>query len=473
MKSFVSKASRKLGYIIPAHIRLYAAKTISKLKGRTSIFLIIYLAQSSCSFDSGKYHDGNSITLGKIKEPNTESTSQNSDGASATKSPLNSQLAVISRALEQVALTQSTAAQDVTAAQATLLARKYDGYPQVVPRGSVFLGGGHTESIGVSIEQVIWDNGHNQARMQDASLQVEAANLRDWQYRNEIILEGVREFVEISRYSVRLTELHKLSQSLESIGDLLSIRLKGGVADRGEVLRLNTLLQSVKRRIIADNSKLRQAQMNLFELLPESEISPLTDLDAAIRLCRRDWQYGEAPEDAIARVSLSRAQVQEKIVRTSRLPRIVLDAGVNFNSGNLDQPSIGIRLDANNILGPGRKGKIEAARASIRSAGISYYLQGKETKAELEALNSSYESLLSDAASLRALSKKNNDSIMLFKEQLDVGSILLTEGADLYREQTDTRIALIDVQANTLINCLTSSQKRGLLAEKAALDEND
>lgn len=381
-------------------------------------------------------------------------------------------LADVAERLDAVAISRSSSLQDVRAARAALNARRYDGYPQLRPTASAPLRGVGAPAVGLGLEQTVWDGGRHRAGLSGAELDLERARLISWRERNKKVFDGLKAYLDIARYEARLAKYSALGRELKAIATRLEARREGGVADRGEVLRMASARQEVERRVLSDTSSLRQAQADFARALPVADQAPLlSDLEVAAGQCRRDWPGGETPADALARIELSRAEASEIGVRAQRFPRLVLSGGSTYSRGGWSEPGIGLRLDASDLLGLGRRGNLDAATASTRSAEASYRLQLEDTQSELLWLDANYQLLRADITALQSLSAENSETLSLFNEQLDAGSIKLTDGIGFYRERTDTLIALIDAHADILLNCLRSSQHRGLLAAFGASDE--
>lgn len=392
--------------------------------------------------------------------------------ASTTSLAADSTLATLAADLDKQATARSSAVQEIEAAQASLNARRFDRYPQLRPTASAPLTGDGQASIGLNIEQLIWDGGRVAARLTDAEMNVAEATLEAWKDRNSTVYDGLEAFVEMARFEARLEELTGLRRELEAISTLLQTRRDGGVADRGETLRMASALQEVERRAVADTASLREARTDLVRLLPATRKLPsLSDLGAAARQCQRTWPDSEPPSDALLRVRFARAEASEQAVRARRFPKLVLSGGTAYSRSGWSDPMIGVQLDASEMLGLGRRGNIQAAAASTRAAEAAYTLQREDTQADLSRLEADYAGLRADISALRGLSKQSDDTISLFKEQLDAGSIPLTEGIILHRERTDTRISLVDAHADVLLNCLRASRNRGLLAPFGVLDD--
>lgn len=384
-----------------------------------------------------------------------------------------SRLADIAGQLDQVAIYRLAALPEVQAAQAQLRALRFDRYPKIRPTASAPLTGG-SASLGLNIEQLIWDGGRIRGRMANAELKVAAASLKAWEERNSTVYDGLEAYVNITRYETRLRSLAGLKADLGAISALLQARLEGEVADRGELLRMNAAINSVERMSLADSSHLRQAQTDFSRLMGDTKNTGyLTDLGSATNQCSRSWPDTEAPADALARISLSRTEVSEDTVRAQRFPKVVLSGGTTYSQMGWSEPAIGIQLDASDMLGLGRRSTVDAASASTRAAEASYTLRKDETQADLARLEADFGGLRADVTSLRSLAQQGEATLDLYEEQLDVGSISLTDGIVLHREQVDTLISLIDTEADILLNCLRSSQRRGLLAPFGALDESN
>jgi outer membrane protein TolC len=384
-----------------------------------------------------------------------------------------SRLAYIAERLDQVAITRSSALPEEQAARAQLRALQFERYPQIRPTASAPLTGG-SASFGLNIEQLIWGAGRIRGRMTDAELKVAEASLRAWEERNSIIYDGLEAYVNITRYEARLRSLASLKSELDAISALLQTRMEGGVADRGELLRMNAAINSVERRSVNDRSDLRQAQTDFSRLMADTQnTGSLSSLRSATSQCSRSWPDSETPADALARVSLSRTQVSEDIVRAQRFPRVVLSGGTTYSQEGWSKPAIGIQLDASDMLGLGRKSTVDAASASTRAAEAFYTLQKDETQADLARMEANFGDLRADITLLRALAQQGEATLDLYEEQLDVGTISLTDGIVFHRERVDTLIFLIDAEADILLNCFRSSQQRGLLAPFGAIDESN
>jgi adhesin transport system outer membrane protein len=374
--------------------------------------------------------------------------------------------------LDAATIQRSAIVQEERVARARLVARGYDRYPQVRPSGSLELEDGPQATVGPSVEQVVFDAGRSRAAMGEAEIGVVLAGLRAWIARNEGVYEGLRAYVDMSRYQARLRVYGSIEDELAELNELLELRASGGVSDRGELLRMNVALQELQREIVGDTAALRQARSDLVRHLPGAEdVRPLRDLAAATEECRRSWPAIETPMDALARVQVDRTRNAEDYTRAQRLPRLVLGAGAAVTSlASAVTPGVSVNVDASDMLGMGGRARVEAAELESEATLAAYETQRMDTQAELARLEANHAEYQDGLRQLRRLQRSNRETVDLYREQLAAGSIPLVEGIALYREVTQTEIDIIDLHADALINCLRSSQVRGLLAPYASED---
>lgn len=369
-------------------------------------------------------------------------------------------LADLAQKLDRVAVTRSAAIQERRAAEAALRAAKFARLPQILPTGSAPLNSDGEASLGLSLEQVIWDGGRIKSQLTKGKLDVADAALRAWIERSNMVLEGLKAYVDMSRFQARLDLFATLQRDLEAQDARLLVRAEGGVADRGERLRMAVALQEVQRSVIDTESDLRLSRADLSRALDNGAYpGQLTDLKAAVSICRRNWPAMDAPADALSLVALRRAEAEETRAGARRFPRLVLQVGVS----TLVSPAVGLKLDANDMLGLGRKRTLEAANASTQAAAVAYERQLSDTRTDLSRLEEDAVGFQTDIKKLGELILTNQSTLKLFHEQLEAGSISITQGITIYQENTEALLSLVDVQARLLKNCLESSDLRGVL----------
>lgn len=361
---------------------------------------------------------------------------------------------------------RSPALQEQKSARAELSALSFERYPKITPVASTFVTSQRDNAIGISVEQVVWDGGRLKGRLSDAELAVAEASARAWQERNEYVFEGLQSYVDVSLNRTKLEILHDLKTQLEKLSDLVSRRVRGGVADRGELLRVSIAERKLSREIIAIESSLHRAEASLLRMLPTGmKIETDTSIDRLIPQCGRNWKEELSPNDRIAQIAVDRAIASEHVTRARRFPQLTLRAGSTYAGGEVTDPAVGFQLDARDMLGFGRRGSIDAAIATTQSARARYRFQRDRTNAELEDLRVSYEGYQHNLKQLTSLEDANQSTLKLYSQQILVGSLPLTDGISLFRAKADTLLDISDTQARMVSNCLRVSVLLGTLAE--------
>jgi outer membrane protein TolC len=411
------------------------------------------------------YAGAATVLVGCTPAPSPDAMTETEETVVVTRTPSislqpQSSLAVLAAKLDTVAITRSAAIQERRAAEAALSAAKFSRFPQLAPTGAAPLNSDADASLGLSLEQVIWDAGRIKAQLTDSELAVADAALRAWVERSEMVGDGLAAYVGISRFQARLDILAGLLNELKALDARLLVRAEGGVADRGERLRMAVALQEVLRAVISNESDLRQSKADLTQALDSENYPPnLTNLNAAISMCQRNWPAMEAPADALSSVRLNRAKADEKLAGARRFPRIVVEAGLS----TLASPAVGLKLDADDMLGLGRKRALEAANATTQAAVVAHARQLDETRTDLARLEGDAQGFRADVEKLNELIATNQSTLELFREQLEAGSISITQGITIHQENSETLLSKVDLQARLLTNCLQSSELRGVL----------
>lgn len=378
-----------------------------------------------------------------------------------------SNLAELAELLDRAATSKSSFVHESSAAEAALIAAKFDKFPQVKPSASApFIGSSNGSAVfGLNIEQTVWDGGRVRAKLANSKLSVEEARLNLWMERNQAVLDGLVIFIKIARVHAEIGKFLEQKSHLDSIYLHLQTRLSGGFSDRGELLRVTTALQEVGRRLLSSKARLRQLKADLSRLLPpDTLVSSQPALSVMASECSRSWPLLASPVVSLARISLLRAEASQLSISARRSPKFLITADTEYSQAGWSSPVVGFRLDASDMLGFGRKNNLAASDAAASSAKALYELQRQETHAQLTRLNSEFEGINVDIFELRKLVEHNINIIDLYLEQLNSGTISLTDGIGLYRELTETQIALLDAESDLVLNCLRSSQIRGLLA---------
>lgn len=384
---------------------------------------------------------------------------------------LGSTLASLAQELDQVAIQRSVGYQSLEAALAERRSIEFERYPRIVPTASAPIGGGQP-SVGLNIEQTLWDGGRVRTRIDNTDLSIDETRVLTWQERNDAVYDGLAAYVDIVRFTERITVQERLLRDLNELEEVLRVRVEGGVADRGEQLRMTMSLQETRRESVSDQSELSAAKAELLRFIPVTNWPSISvELSNVGSFCRRDWSGGDAPEVALARIRLMRAENDYELVRTRRFPSLVLGAGTNISSNGVSEPTATLRLDASDLLGLGRRGAIESADASRIGVRRALELELEDTNAMLQRLEQEYSDLSSSIAQLVGIQRTNVENLDLYREQVVAGTIPVAEGITLFRESANTDLDIIDARAKAVENCLESARIRGTLALVGDLNE--
>lgn len=385
-------------------------------------------------------------------------------------SPITGAFALLASVIDKEALRRSKLYQDLRETIATRRALEFERYPQLSPSATLIDSDGNA-SFGFQIEQTIWDFGQTKAKLAGADVDVEQVLSKLWSERNTSVHYGLRAYVDVSLLELRLGRHNQLLRSLQNLDELLKIRVEGGVSDSGERLRMVVAIQSVQRSIINDKARLRAADAELQRALPVgNHYSPLKKLGGTSH-CRREWGPVNIPIVHLAQQELNGALSDEQHLMGRRFPVLTLQAGANLTaSGNLKK-SIGLHLDASNLLGIGRRHILGAGRAATQGARRKLLQSHEDSAAEFERLKSQYNGYIKSERQLKSIVQSQVDTLDVYKDQVEAGSIPLAEGINFHQEYTDTHLLLLDVQSQIIQNCLEISYNFGLLAESGVENE--
>lgn len=369
----------------------------------------------------------------------------------------------LSTQLDKVAYSRSAKLQELRAIRARRRATELGRFPTVAPTGSVQLDGKSDPTLGLAVSQMIWDGGRLSARLTDLEHQEMLVQLQLWSERNDAIYQGLTSYVEIQELVEKLQARRQLESTLNRLSDLLDTRLQGGVADRGEVLRLTAAQNDIQRQKMRASSDLKRAKSNLTRLLAGTKKWPNgQSLSSLSDQCQTKWPEVMPPMDAAALADVHRAVAAAALTNARRFPSIVAGTGLDLLSGAVG--GVGLRIDASDMLGLGRRAELEAVAAQIDGAVINFKNQQDDTEDTLHQLDQDRESAAMDIGQLRALKRTNTESITLYEEQLESGALQVADGIDLYRNETETKINMIELQADLVRNCIEASRTRGTLA---------
>lgn len=367
--------------------------------------------------------------------------------------------------LDAIAITQSSALQQLNASRAELDAAQFLRYPQFRPSVSLPLTGTANVNAGLNLEQVVLDGGRNSSEIHSAKLKVDDSLLAVWEERNQASYDGLSAFADAVKFEERISVGSALLTTLEEILGQATARAESGFSDRGEVLRINGAINEVRREMVTDTSELERARGELQQLFEKPVNTDGVTMSDLVGMCEPNWLGSGAPRlDRIA-IRIEEARISESVIRARMLPRLVLQAGFGIDSSGVGSPTLGLQLDASDLLGLGRKSEAEAASAIVVAAEQTYQIERRDLAVELAVLEQGYHGSLTELQQLNSLRNNSGDTIELFQEQLEAGSISVIDGAGFHRERAQIDRSILDTQHSMLNNCLRASRLRGALAE--------
>lgn len=374
-------------------------------------------------------------------------------------------LGTLAQQIDAQFLQKAGAVQDLGAARARYEVATFERYPTIIPTASLPVSN-ESASIGVVAEQTLWDFGATQSRITDADLNIHGKRTELWIARNEVVFDGLNAFLEITRIKQRADVYRDLEKELTTLDALLELRVSGGVADRGEVLRLISAQQEIQRDMIRDQSSLNEAMAKLSSLVPSGGSLPvLTNLRAARDMCAREGLHSNMPEVVLAEITLAKAQNNQRLTQSNRYPRIYAEASLSRTASGSTNRNLGLRLDASNLLGLGRAQELQAVNADVEGARLAYEKTKESVATEFGQYAVEYSGLIASEQTLNALVESKSKTIALYREQIEAGLMDLPDGISFMREHADTILLLHDVEMDIVKNCLSLSLKRGALAQ--------
>lgn len=375
-----------------------------------------------------------------------------------------SKLGVLARSLDMTLLKKSGAVHDLMAAKERKKSLIFERYPKITPSANIS-SNKDSAAIGLEVEQTVLDFGAAKSRMENADIDIQEKSIRLWIDRNEIVFEGLNAFLEISRVKSRVEMYKSLEGNLATLDGLFSLRAAGGIADRGERLRLTSAIQEIQRSLIEERAQQYDAEANLRKLVTTGE--DIISLDSLLKsrgMCFRSWKLGHIPEVSLAEIELLKAYINERETRSRRFPRVALTGNIGRNTVGTSNSGFNLRLDASNVLGLGRKHLLKAVSADIESARLSLIRIQESVNAKINQRDVEFMGLIQSEKTLLRLIQNKEETLSVYNDQLIAGTITLAEGIGFYQDDTDNRLLLINIQADIIKNCLAVSLNRGSLA---------
>ncbi|MGL4292950.1 MAG: TolC family protein [Bacteroidales bacterium] len=269
-------------------------------------------------------------------------------------------------------------------------------------------------SIGLSLNQLIWDFGKSRPGIETNQIQYELAELQKDQLFQSLTLQGIQAYymTAFARHSILIKE-----EQLRNFAEMLQqtlLRKESGSATNYDYLNTNAGLQAVKAELISLAAAKEKRYMAL-GILSDTLITDQTSLSLKFIRKQENRNLDELIEYAltnrmemqIIQKEIEIAHLQEKTASRSFNPN--LSAGVSGGFGNGYEPNIkklranisaGATLEVPIYEGNKRKQERALAKAGINKAEATLLLTEKQIR---QQVSDSYYSLLASDATIQQL----------------------------------------------------------------------
>jgi len=375
-----------------------------------------------------------------------------------------SALARLARRAATESLRQSSAIFALQEARNDVLAVQSRWYPQVRPVAAADTSG--DVSIGIAVEQRIWDFGRVRADLDRARNAVTIARVNLWVERNEAVFEALDAYLDAQGSLGRLGDLNALQEELSDLRTAIEGRASGGVAGRGEVLDIDIAQNRAQREILTERSNLAVARDRVRQAIGATgdfDLPRLGDADTA-GCSVQGGDAAEPPELALARLDVVAAGLQRNAVRARQFPVIVGAADVTTSRDDSD-PVGTLRIGASDLLGWDRRARLEAADQAAFAAAQNHANTQRTVGQDLDALLADLDRQRESLTALTLLAASSADSQSVFWALFDSGQVSLTEGIRLTEEASRSRRAVLDAKVDLVRTCVRLARIEGALTE--------
>ena len=357
------------------------------------------------------------------------------------------------------AVNRSAAFFELNAAQLELSVVNSQWYPQMRPIASVSTSG--TKSLGISVEQKIWDFGRANAEHGVAKSAVKMAEINFWIERNEAVYDTLDAWLDAQKSLIRISELKSLKSELEEFHAAISDRTTGGISGRREMIEIDVAVREMVRETLDEQLLLTVAQTKLNKAIDKDAAPYLTAEVNDLSGCIDIEEDEESPEHALARLKVVKAEFERRTLSTMRFPALV--GGVNIPAEG--RPSVTVRLDTRNFLGSGMKARMAAANQTTSAILRDYHRIKRAVHLDLAGLRAELNSQLKSLANLKKLINSAEENIEIFDELFASGQVRIIEGIQLVKEASETRRDYLDRKVDSARTCIRIARIRGALVK--------
>ena len=367
----------------------------------------------------------------------------------------------IARQAEQQAIEDSSAGFDILAAQSDAAAVRTGRLPEIRPVASID-GDGDT-SLGVSINQTIWDFGSSRARIERAEVNVAIAEIDQWIETNEAIFEALDVYLTYQRSLERLDNYSALQVNVTELAETVSSRFDGGVAGRNENLEVSIILQELARDILDERSEQAAALIRFRSLIGDASATPVQRSSASmLDECTSQATTPEPPEVLRARFLVQRSLDDLDVLRSRRLPVLIGSIDVRESNGGVET-SAGLSIDASQLLGWDRAARLESGEQRVQAAQQEHRNVSEAVRLDVQQLQDEYIRQQASLAEIDLLLASARESESFFEDLFNSGRSSLDDGLQLKREVSILERSRSDRRIELVRTCLRIGRIQGTL----------
>lgn len=354
--------------------------------------------------------------------------------------------------------------------------------------------GSNAQSTTVNAQQLLYDFGRLDGRINEASALREQRLARLLQAVDDAALEGALVLLELERQTALALEARRLTEALDEVVRLTRLRAQAGAATQVDPTIAQARRDGAQLTELGVRSRLEQARSRWQTLSgdrnanagPQAgpwplDLAPSSPSPSAAQGPMTPWGplpepedsrfFDEAPTLRAALQDVEAARAALEVVKASRLPSVTLDASMgrpldrSLLLTNRNDTSLTVNLSAPIYQGGAGEAQVRAAVAALQAAqsrldAARRAVQERWRDAELQLMGA-----LARMPSLQQRLLGYNDSRRLYREQyLQLGnrSILdfLNAEQELYLSRTELLNAEYDARQSKLQSLHAAGQLR-------------
>lgn len=360
--------------------------------------------------------------------------------------------------------TRSAAEGLVAQRVAELNSLRWERRPTVQPVASTQSNG--TSSVGIGVSAAFIDFGRSQARVNQATVAVEGAEVQRWEEHNEAVQTTLLHVINAAEARQLLNLSTASQEAVQKLLKLAEARVASQVADRSE-----TELISLRESELQSDVERDQAQLDLSLALLSDTIDRRVGLAEIPGFANIGASMMTGTEDGFRAPVVVQTEVERRIAdlrvaqaEAERWPRILVSAQA-VNDGDETETLASVSLDSAYTQLFSANDNLQAARSALASAEASAFRTRHEVETERDRLRLDAIRLRTQRRSLGRLVEQSIRSAALFEDQQAVGARPLTDGITVLRTMLQAERDLATTEASLLEVAIRLAGIEGRLAK--------